>query len=141
MKKVLSIFLALVLCFSVLSSPASAFTENDAIMPCHTYITLAEVTMAINDSGLATIKSCCTAIPGTTWIRAQTYLEKKVNGTWKRVDILSTDDQWVTSINTRVFSVTKTHQLTSRGDYRAVTTFTVTAGSSESVTVMFYATY
>lgn len=141
MKKFISVFLALALCFSVLSSPALATTENDAITSCHTNITMAEVILAINDSGLATINSYCTGIPGTTWIRAQTYLEKKVNGTWKRVDIMSTDDQWVTSINTRVFSVTKTHQLTSRGDYRAVTTFTVTAGSSESVTVMFYATY
>lgn len=110
-------------------------------MPRYANITVAEVTMAINDSGLATIDSYCSGIPGTTWIRAQTYLEKKVNGVWTRVDILSTDDQWVTSINKRVFSVTKTHQLTSRGTYRAVTTFTVTAGSSETVTVMFQATY
>lgn len=141
MKKTLSVFLVLTLCFSVLSSPAFAIEKSNVIMPRYTNITVAEVTMAINNSGLATIRSSCTGIPGTTWIRAQTYLEKKVNGVWTRVDIISTDDQWVTTINTRVFSVTKTHQLTSRGEYRAVTTFTVTAGTSEKTTVMFYATY
>ena len=141
MKKVLSVFLALALCFSFFNTPASASVENDAITPRYTNATVAEVTMAINDSGLATIKSCCTAIPGTTWIRATTCLEKKVNGTWTRVDILSTNDQWVTMINTRVFSVTKTHQLTSRGTYRAVTTFDVIAGTTETITVIFQATY
>ena len=141
MKKVLSVFLALALCFSVLCAPASAAVENDPITPRYTNATVAEVVLAINDSGLATVNSSCTAIRGTTWIRATTYLEKKVNGTWTRVDILSTDDQWVTMINTRLFSVTKTHQLTSRGTYRAVTTFDVIAETTETITVMFQATY
>lgn len=99
------------------------------------------LTLVINDSGLATVKSICTAIPGTTWIRATTYLEKNINGAWTRVDILSTDDQWVTMINTRVFSVTKTHQLTSRGSYRAVTIFDVIAETTETIRVVSYDTY
>lgn len=141
MKKVLTIFLAIVICFSALSVPVLAAVEDDAIMPCHTNATVAQVTLVINDNGLATINSTCTGIPGTTWIRATTYLEKKVNGVWTRVDILSTDDQWVTMINTRVFSVTKTHQLTSKGTYRAVTTFDVIAGTTETITVMSQTTY
>lgn len=141
MKKVLSIFLALTICFSILSVPALASVEDDAIMPCYTNATMARVILGIDDSGLATVTSSCTAIAGTTWIRATTYLEKKVNGTWTRVDILSTDDQWVTMINKRVFSVTKTHQLTSRGTYRAVTTFDVIAGTTETITVISERTY
>lgn len=141
MKKALSAFLALALCFSVFHTTASAAVEDNAIMPRYTNITVANVTLAINDSGLATVKSTCTARLGTTWIRATTYLEKKVNGVWTRVDILSTDDQWVTMINTRVFSVTKSHQLTSRGTYRAVTTFDVIAETTETVTFMSQRTY
>lgn len=141
MKKTISVFLALALCFSVLGTPASAAIDDNAIVPYYTNATVARVTLAIDANGLATVNSYCSAIPGTTWIRATTYLEKKVNGTWTRVDILSTDDQWVTMINTRVFSVTKTHQLTSRGTYRAVTTFDVIAGTTETITVMFQATY
>lgn len=141
MKKLIAVFLALALCFSVLGAPASASVDNDSITPRYTNTTVAQVTLAIDDSGFATIDSYCTGIPGTTLIRATTYLEKKVNGTWTRVDILSTNDQWVTSINRRVFSVTKTHQLTSRGTYRAVTTFDVIAGTTETITVMFQATY
>lgn len=140
MKKLISVFLALALCFSVLGAPASA-AEDNAIMPRYTNATVADVILVIDDTGLATISSSCTAIPSTTWIRATTYLEKKVNGTWTRVDILSTDDQWVTMINTRVFSVTKTHQLTSRGTYRAVTTFDVIAGTTETITVIAQRTY
>lgn len=141
MKKLISAFLALALCFSVFSAPASAAVEDNAIMPCYTNATVAEVILAIDDSGLATVNSYCSAIPGTTWIRATTYLEKKVNGVWTRVDILSTDDQWVTMINTRLFSVTKTHQLTSRGSYRAVTIFDVIAETTETIRVVSYATY
>lgn len=141
MKKLISVFLALALCFSVFSAPASATAEDDAIMPRYTNATVAEVTLVINDDGLATVRSNCTAIPSTTWIRATTYLEKKVNGVWTRVDILSTDDQWVTMINTRLFSVTKTHQLTSRGSYRAVTIFDVIAETTETIRVVSYDTY
>lgn len=141
MKKIISAFLALALCFSVLSAPASAAVDDNAIVPYYTNATTARVTLAIDDTGLATISSSCTAIPSTTWIRATTYLEKQVNGTWTRVDILSTDDQWVTMINTRVFSVTKTHQLTSRGTYRAVTTFNVIAETTETITVISQRTY
>lgn len=141
MKKFISLFLALALCFSVFSVPALAAGENDVIMPCYTNATVARVTLTITDNGLATVNSTCTAIPGTTWIRARTYLEKKVNGVWTRVDILSTNDEWVTSINTRTFSVTKTHQLTSRGTYRAVTTFDVIAETTETITVISQRTY
>ena len=141
MKKLISVFLALALCFSVFSAPASAAAENNSIEPRYTNATVADVTLGINNSGLATVTSTCTAIPGTTWIRATTYLEKKVNGVWTRVDILSTDDQWVTMINTRLFSVTKTHQLTSRGSYRAVTIFDVIAETTETIRVVSYATY
>ena len=141
MKKFIPVFLALALCFSVFSAPASAAVGDDAIMPCYTNATVAQVTMVIDDNGLATVRSNCTAIPGTTWIRATTYLEKNINGVWTRVDILSTDDQWVTMINTRAFSVTKTHQLTSRGSYRAVTIFDVIAETTETIRVVSYDTY
>lgn len=140
MKKFITVFLAFALCFSIFQVPTLA-VESEAITPRYTYATVAEVTLVINDSGRATISSACTAIPGTTWIRATTYLEKKVNGTWTRVNIMSTDNQWVTMINTRVFSVTKTHQLTSKGSYRAVTIFDVIAETTETIRVVSYDTY
>ena len=43
MKKLISVFLALALCFSVFSAPASAAAEDDAIMPCYTNATVAQV--------------------------------------------------------------------------------------------------
>ena len=141
MKKMFSLFLVFALSISILGTHAFAKAESDVITPYYTNATVARVVLTIDDTGLATIKSTCTGISSTTSISAITYLEKSVNGSWVRVDISETNDQWVTSTNIRIYSVTKTHQLSSNGTYRAVTVFTVTAGSAETITVISEATY
>ena len=141
MKKVLSLFLVFALSISMFSVNTFAKANEDVISPFYVNTTTAKVVMAIDDAGLATINSSCTAIPGTTSIAAKIYLEKNVNGSWVRVDLPSIDDQWNTITFERIYSYTATHQLTSKGLYRAVTVFTVKATTSETVTVMFEATY
>lgn len=141
MKKVLSFFLILALSISMFSVNTFAKPVEDVASPFYINTTMAQVVMAIDDNGLATIRSNCTAIQGTTSISAKTYLEKSVNGSWVRVDLPSSDDQWNTITFERIYSHSVTHQLTSKGLYRAVTVFTVKAATSETVTVMFEATY
>ncbi len=141
MKKVLSLFLVLALSISMFSLNTFAKANEDAISPFYVNTTTAQVVMVIDNTGLATINSSCTAKLGTTSISAKTYLEKSVNGSWVRVDLPSSDDQWNTITFERTYSYTVTHQLTSKGLYRAVTVFTVKAATSETVTVMFEATY
>lgn len=141
MKKVLSLFLVLVLSVSMFSVNTFAKPVEDVILPFYVNTTMATVVLTIDSTGLATINSTCTAIPGTTSIAAKIYLEKSVNGSWVRVDLPSSNDQWNTITFERTYSYTATHQLTSKGLYRAVTVFTVKAATSETVTVISEATY
>lgn len=141
MKKVLSLFLVFALSISMFSVNTFAKPEEDTVSPFYVNTSRATVVLTIDNAGLATIKSNCTAISSTTSISAKTYLEKSVNGTWVRVDLPSSDDQWNTITFERIYSYSVTHQLTSKGLYRAVTVFTVKAATSETVTVMFEATY
>jgi hypothetical protein len=141
MKKALSILLVFALSLSIFQVNTFARETEAAISPYYVNTTRAQIVMVIDSTGLATINSVCTAIPSTTSISAKTYIEKSVNGSWVRVDLPSIDDQWNTITFERTYSYTVTHQLTSKGLYRAVTVFTVKAATSETVTVISEATY
>lgn len=141
MKKAFSLVLALVLCISALTIPVSATVEADFISPRYINAENPTVELMISSNGLATIKSTCRGVSGTTSIKGITYLQRKVGDSWIRMDIPGALDQWETSVSSRIYSVTKTHQLTIPGTYRAVTIFTVTAGSAETFTVTAEATF
>lgn len=141
MKKVLSLFLAFVLCFCTLCTPASAKAGNDAIAPCYTNAIVVNTVLSITDTGLATVDEYCTGISTTTSIKVVTYLERYVGGLWARVDISPINDEWIGWTNATYYTRVRTHQLESRGSYRAVTVFTVAAGTSETITRYSYATY
>lgn len=119
------------------------FRHQHGILPNHQWhpATVANASLSIGNSGIATINIRCVGVAGTTSIRAVTYIEKMVNGVWQRVDISSANDEWTAQVNTTYYIKTLTHQLTSTGTYRAVCTFTVTAGSVETVTCTSQATY
>lgn len=140
MKKLISLFLALALSLSVLLVPTWA-QSNDVATPYYTNTSSVQTSLTISEDGEAKILVYCLGLTNVTSIKATTYLEKKVNGSWSRVDIDQPNDQWVSTTTLRVFSATRTHQLTSTGTYRAVTTFVVTASSSETITVYSEATY
>lgn len=70
-----------------------------------------------------------------------TYLEKKVNGVWTRVDISAIGDQWIATLPAQQFDRTYTAQLTSRGEYRAVAKFTLLGETGETVTKTSTDTY
>lgn len=140
MKKVISLFLVLTLSFSVLLVPAWARGDEVAV-PYYTNTSSAQTTLTIDEDGNVSILVYCLGLSTVKSIKATTYLEKKVNGDWTRVDIDQPDDQWVSTTTSRIFSTTRTCQLTSTGDYRTVTVFVVSASSSETVTVYSDATY
>ena len=141
MRKVVSLFLALALSISALGVPVFAQPQEETAAPYATNVLRTDVTLEISSNGIATITSVCIGISGTTSIRATTYLERDLSGRWFRVDIPEADDQWVSSTTSRIYSVTKTHQLTIQGTYRAVTVFTVTAGSGETFVATAEATF
>ena len=140
MKKLISLLLVLALGISALLVPAWA-RDNEVASPYYVNTSSARTTIVIDDDGTASIQVYCLGLSNVNSIKATTYLEKKVNGSWVRVDIDQPNDQWVSTTTLRVFSVTRTHQLASTGTYRAVTTFVVTASSAETITVYSEATY
>ena len=140
MKKLITLLLVLALGVSVLLVPVWA-RDNEVASPYYVNTSSARTTIVIDDDGTASIQVYCLGLSNVKSITATTYLEKKVNGSWMRVDIDQPNDQWVSTTTLRVFSVTRTHQLTSTGTYRAVTTFVVTARSAETITVYSEATY
>jgi hypothetical protein len=140
MKKLFSIILVFSLAISVLGIPCFAKGTIE-VMPCYENVSLGNATLTIDGNGKATISIRCIGVAGTTSISAVTYIEKLVNGSWKRVDIASADDQWTAQVTTTYYIKTLTHQLTSTGTYRAVCIFTVTAGTVETVTYTSQATY
>lgn len=66
------------------------------------------------------------------------YLEKKSGSSWTRVNIGTTGNQWSYSTASANLTTQFTHQLTSKGTYRAVCKFTYTGSypghTNESVT-------
>ena len=140
MKKLISLLLVLALGVSILLVPAWA-RDNEVASLYYVNTSSARTTIAIDDDGTASIQVYCLGLSNVKSIQETTYLEKKVNGSWTRVDIDQPNDQWVSTTTLRVFSATRIHQLTSTGTYRAVTTFVVTASSSETITVYSEATY
>lgn len=140
MKKIMALFLVFALCSSVLLVPAWARNE-EVTAPYYANASSAQTSLTIDENGKASILVYCLGSSSVKSIKATTYLEKKVNGSWMRVDIDQPNDQWVSTTTSRIFSVTRTHDLTSFGTYRAVTVFVVTAGSAETITVYSEATY
>lgn len=110
----------LILClFTVSVSPVSAATE-EGIMPRYNNVAMVTGAMSINDSGKMSITYKYTGSSSvTTKAVITTYIEKKFLGLfWKRVDIGTTNDQWVDTINDYRYTGTRTYQLSSSGTYR-----------------------
>lgn len=134
MKKIIAAILTLVIMLPVAfpASAAEARMADAQSVVC---------TLSISSAGKATVTIRVTGNSTLTKAVAVTYLEKNVNGTWTRVDIGTTNDTWsYTSTSTTVFK-TFSAQLSGTGSYRAVTVFTLTGSSTETVTKTATATY
>lgn len=139
MKKILSCILILATVFA-LAQPAFA-AQPDEITPQYVNARQAEVYFSINSSGLAMVTVTCCGNTGLKKASVTTYLEKKVNGAWTRVDISAANDEWVYSTTSQVFSKSYSAQLSGAGQYRAVAKFTLTAATVEYITDTCSATY
>ena len=133
MKRLITYILILAPCLSM-GQPALA-AQPPTVTPLYTYAYLLNVSLNISDSGLASVTVVCNGKPGLKSTTVVTYLEKKVNGVWTRVDIPPIGDQWVTTFLIQQFNRTYTAQLTSRGEYRAVAKFTLVGETSENITM------
>ena len=127
----------LVLClFIVPLSPVSAATE-EGIMPRYNNVSTVTANMGISDSGKLTITYKYSGSPSiTTKAVITTYIEKKFLGLfWRRVDIGTTDNKWVDTINDYIYAGSRTHQLSSSGTYRVTVIYKIygSGGSADEI--------
>ncbi len=130
----------LIMClFVVPLSPVSAATAPEAeVMPCYNNVSSATANASISDSGKLTITYNYSGSSSvTTKAVITTYIEKKFLGLfWKRVDIGTTDDQWVDTINNYRYTGSRTYQLSSTGTYRITVIYKIygSGGAADEIT-------
>ena len=139
-KSIKRIFVAiLVLCLSVvpLSPVSAAVAEGNEIMPLFNNVSTVTANGSINNSGKMTISYKYIGSPSvTTKAVITTYIEKKTLGLfWTRVDIGTTNDEWVDTINSYSYSGTRSYQLSSTGTYRVTTVYKIygSGGSADEI--------
>lgn len=132
---IISVILALCL-FVVPLSPVSAATE-DTIIPRFNNVGSVTTNMSISDSGKMSITYKYVGSSSvTTKAVITTYIEKRFLGLfWKRVDIGTTDNQWVDTINNYKYTGSRTYQLPSSGTYRVTIVYKIygSGGSADEI--------
>lgn len=139
-KQIKRMFVAiLVLCLSLapLSPVSAAVASGNEIMPCYNNTNSATANMDISDSGKMTINYKVSGYSSvTTKIVITTYIEKRTLGLfWTRVDIGTTDNEWVDTINGYKYSGSRTYQLSSSGTYRVTINYKIygSGGSADEI--------
>lgn len=133
MKKVISIMLSLLLCFSF-SVPASAMTASIGIVQPYYEIANNAQSKLIISGTTATCKSTADGKPDVTKIVAVQTLEKQgFLWFWDTYD----NTTWTKTVNSNTLTMSNTKSGLDSGNYRLKTVFTLTdkQGKTETITV------
>lgn len=134
----------LLICFSVFVAQTIS-AKAAGITPYYNNTQTAVMYMSIDDNGLMTITYRYSGLPSsTTGATITTYIEKKTLGLfWTRVDIGTSDNQWVDTVSSYTYTGSRTHQLSASGTYRTTVTYEVygTNGPADTITCEDTATY
>lgn len=142
--RALSLLLVCISLFSLCMVSFSASAE-DGIEPYFNNLISASNSFRISSTGKMTVTNSYDGIPKVT-IKAviTTYVEKKTLGLfWTRVDIGTTDNQWVDTIYNYTYAGSHSFQLSSKGTYRVTTKFEIfgTGGLPDEFIVQKEETY
>lgn len=139
MKRVFSFLIAIIVTISISYNVQTL--RADSIRPQYANARQAEVLLSISSSGKAVVVVKCYGTNGLKSVYVTTYLEKKVSGTWIRVNIPAPNNTWTYSTTSQSFSQEYIVALDSVGQYRATSQFVLTAATVEYITDTSYATY
>lgn len=139
MKKVLSCVLILAALLALVQPALVAGASG--IEPLFDQAQQAEISMYISSTGKANIVLTGVGKLAVTKINAITYLEKKVGGSWQRVNIGTYSNVWEYQVNDNVLSKGYDWQLSTRGEYRAVVRFAFYGSKVEYITDTVTKTY
>ena len=143
MKQLLS--LLLVICFTTMPLATTNVYGNE-IMPRYNNTQRAAINTNIDiTNGILSINYIYTGYPDiTTKATITTYIEKQFLGIfWTRVDIGTTNDEWIQTINNYRYSGKRTFSLPSKGTYRTTVIYEIygTGGSADKITCQDTITY
>ena len=121
----------------IATSPASA-AVLPGVSPNYVNTEEASTRITIDNAGNVEVVVNCMAKPGTTKIYVSSYVEKQYGTTWVRVDNGQAGYAWQTTVNYFVLADIYTFKLPSNsaGTYRVVSTFLVTASTTETIVLM-----
>lgn len=130
--------LSFVVAFILIITTGTFMVNAQEISPRYNNVESAISYANISSSGLMTITNKYSA---NSTILSQavitTYIERKTLGLfWSRVDIGQTNDEWVDTLYTNVYSGTHSYQLTKTGTYRATVEYVFygSGGSADTIT-------
>ena len=141
-KQLLSLTLLICVLTTIFSTTPAYGNE---IMPRYNNVSSASVNTVVNSNGTLTISYNYLGFSSTTSKAViTTYIEKQFLGIfWLRVDLGTTDDEWVQTVNSYKYTGTRTFSLPSTGTYRTTVIYKVygTDGSSDEITCQDTITY
>lgn len=144
-KSILKRILSLIVMCTVMCSAVSFIANATEITPRYNNVSYAESNVSISSSGKMNITNSFSG-SASVFSRAviTTYVERKTLGLfWIRVDIGQTDDEWVDTIYTNVYSGTHSHQLEKTGKYRVTVEYVIygSGGAADTITREIEETY
>ena len=144
-KNILMRILSFIVMCTVLISAVSFIANAEEIMPRYNNVDSTTSVVSISSAGKMTVTNKFSA-SASIFSRAviTTYVERKTLGLfWTRVDIGQTDDEWVDTIYTNVYSGTHSHQLEKTGKYRVTVEYVIygSGGAADTITREIEKTY
>ena len=127
MKKTLKKLLTLTLALCFLIAPVATAANAEGVQPRLNNTMSAFSNMKITSAGKMNIAYNYTGYPGiTTKAVVTTYVEKRVLGLfWSRVDIGTTNDEWVDTFYLDENAWSRSYQLSDSGTYRVKIEFKI----------------
>ena len=146
MKRILTKrILSVAVMFVILISSFSIIANAEEITPRFNNVASITSIASISDSGKLTVSNSFSASASVfTKAVITTYVEKRTLGIfWTRVDIGQTNDEWVDTIYTNIYTGNHIHQLEKKGTYRITVEYVVygTGGAADVVTREIEKTY
>lgn len=139
MKKTLKKLLTLTLALCFLLTPIAMVANAEGVQPRLNNTMATGTNMKITSSGKMNIAYLYSGYPGvTTKAVVTTYIEKRVLGIfWSRVDIGTTNDEWVDTFYKDEHGWSRSYQLSDSGTYRVKVEYKI-YGSGGAADVLTY---
>ncbi len=139
MKKLAKKLITLTLAICFLITPVALVANAAEIQPRLNNTISTTTTMGISSSGKLTVAYKYVGVPGvTTKAVITTYVEKRFLGIfWSRVDIGTTNDEWVDTFYEDQHIYERSYQLSSSGTYRVTVQYKI-YGSGGAADVLDY---